>query len=157
MADSLADGRKIRVLTVVANFSRECVALEVATGFNGAAVAAVLTRAVHERTAPRFIRCGNGSEFVSKAVDQWAYCNKVELDFSRPRKLDRQRCLRIIQRAAARIAIEPDAGGVRSHRPETCFIDAEFFRTVWSMIRFRVKHTRLTARAGLMNVGNDKA
>lgn len=86
MADNLADGRKIRVLTIVDNFSRECVALEVATGFNGAAVAAVLTRAVRERTSPRFIRCDNGTEFVSKAVDQWAYWNKVELDFSRPGK-----------------------------------------------------------------------
>ncbi|MDQ2680173.1 MAG: integrase core domain-containing protein, partial [Candidatus Eremiobacteraeota bacterium] len=33
-----------------------------------------------------FIRCDNGPEFVSKALDQWAYWNKVELDFSRPGK-----------------------------------------------------------------------
>ena len=86
MADNLADGRKIRLLTIVDNFSRECVALEVAASFNGAAVAAVLSRAVRERGSPRFIRCDNGTEFVSKAVDQWAYWNKVELDFSRPGK-----------------------------------------------------------------------
>ncbi len=39
-----------------------------------------------ERGKPRWIRCDNGPEFVSKALDQWAYWNKVELDFSRPGK-----------------------------------------------------------------------
>lgn len=86
MADNLADGRKIRLLTIVDNFSRECIALEVGATFTGAAVASVLSHAVRERGAPRFIRCDNGTEFVSKAVDQWAYWNKVELDFSRPGK-----------------------------------------------------------------------
>lgn len=86
MADNLTDGRKIRLLTIVDNFSRECLALEVARGFNGSDVATVLSRVVQERGASRFIRCDNGPEFVSKAVDQWAYWNKVELDFSRPGK-----------------------------------------------------------------------
>ncbi len=84
MADNLADGRKIRLLTVVDNFSRECLALEVGSGFKGTDVAQVLTRIVAERGKPRWIRCDNGPEFVSKALDQWAYWNKVELDFSRP-------------------------------------------------------------------------
>ena len=39
-----------------------------------------------ERGAPKTIRCDNGPEFVSRGVDQWAYWNKVELDFSRPGK-----------------------------------------------------------------------
>ena len=86
MADNLADGRKIRLLTVVDNFSRECLALDVAWGFKGTDVAQVLMRIVCERGKPRFIRCDNGPEFVSKALDQWAYWNKVELDFSRPGK-----------------------------------------------------------------------
>jgi len=46
----------------------------------------VLTRIVAERGKPRWIRCDNGPGFVSKALDQWAYWNKVELDFSRPGK-----------------------------------------------------------------------
>ncbi len=86
MADNLADGRKIRLLTIVDNYSRECVALEVGSGFKGTDVAQVLTRVVGQRGKPRFIRCDNGPEFVSKALDQWAYWNKVELDFSRPGK-----------------------------------------------------------------------
>lgn len=86
MADNLADGRKIRLLTIVDNFSRECLALDVAWGFKGTDVAQTLTRIVRDRGKPRFIRCDNGPEFVSKALDQWAYWNKVELDFSRPGK-----------------------------------------------------------------------
>ncbi len=86
MADNLADGRKIRLLTIVDNFSRECLALEVAAGFKGTDVAQVLTHIVSERGRPREIRCDNGPEFVSKALDQWAYWNKVQLDFSRPGK-----------------------------------------------------------------------
>jgi putative transposase len=86
MADNLADGRKIRLLTIVDNFSRECLALDVANGFKGTDVAQALTRIVDKRGRPRQIRCDNGPEFISKALDQWAYWNKVELDFSRPGK-----------------------------------------------------------------------
>ena len=86
MADNLADGRKIRLLTIVDNFSRECLALDVASGFKGTDVAQALTRVVSKRGKPRQIRCDNGPEFISKALDQWAYWNKVELDFSRPGK-----------------------------------------------------------------------
>ena len=86
MSDNLADGRKIRLLTIVDNFSRECLALDVAAGFKGTDVAQALTRIVGERGRPRQIRCDNGPEFISKALDQWAYWNKVELDFSRPGK-----------------------------------------------------------------------
>jgi putative transposase len=86
MADNLADGRKIRLLTIVANFSRECLSLEVAHTFGCSDVGATLSRIVAQRGAPRFVHCDNGTEFVSKAVDQWAYWNKVEIDFSRPGK-----------------------------------------------------------------------
>ncbi len=86
MADNLADGQKIRLLTIVDNFSRECLALDVAAGFKGTDVAQVLTRIVGDRGKPREIRCDNGPEFVSKALDQWAYWNGVQLDFSRPGK-----------------------------------------------------------------------
>ena len=70
MADNLADGHKIRLLTVVDNFSRECLALDVARGFKGTDVAHALTRIVAERGKPLQIRCDNGPEFISKALDQ---------------------------------------------------------------------------------------
>jgi putative transposase len=86
VSDSLFNGKRFRVLTVVDNYSRECLALEVGQSIRGEQVTAVLTRLKHTRGIPRSIRVDNGSEFVSKAVDQWAYANKVSLDFSRPGK-----------------------------------------------------------------------
>ncbi len=86
MADNLIDGPKIRVLTIVDNFSRECLAFDVAASFKSVDVAQALTRIISSRGEPRFIRCENGPKFISKALDPWAYLNKVELDFSRPGK-----------------------------------------------------------------------
>jgi putative transposase len=68
-------------------YSRECVALEVATSFSGADVARLLSD-VGDRagTLPPIIQCENGTEFTSTALDHWAYWNRVQLDFSRPGK-----------------------------------------------------------------------
>jgi putative transposase len=84
MHDVLADGTKVRLLTVVDNFSRENLALEVDHGFRAAQVVEVLRRIVAERAKPLRIHCDNGPEFVSLQLDQWAYWNGVQLDFSRP-------------------------------------------------------------------------
>ena len=86
MADELFDGRRIRVLTIVDHFSRESLALEVGQSFRGQDVANVPTRIGSQRGLPKTIRVDNGSEFTSKALDQWAYANGVALDFSRPGK-----------------------------------------------------------------------
>ncbi len=84
MHDVLADGTRVRLLTVVDSFSRESLALEVAARFKSTDVVAVLRRLVTERGAPQRIHCDNGPEFVSLQLDQWAYWNRVKLDFSRP-------------------------------------------------------------------------
>ena len=52
----------------------------------GRDVVAVLARLALTGRIPKTIAVDNGSEFVSKALDQWAYLNGVELDFSRPGK-----------------------------------------------------------------------
>lgn len=85
-ADSLFNGSRFRALTVVDNFSRECLAVEVGQSIRGEQVVAVLNRLKYTRGVPGSIRVDNGSEFISKAVDKWAYDNKVTLDFSRPGK-----------------------------------------------------------------------
>jgi putative transposase len=87
MHDVLATGQQVRVFTLVDIYSRECVALEVATSFSGADVARMLSDA-GERTGglPPIIQCDNGTEFTSTALDHWAYWNRVQLDFSRPGK-----------------------------------------------------------------------
>jgi putative transposase len=73
MHDVLADGTKVRLLTVVDSFSRESVALETGCGFTSAQVVEVLRRIVSQRGTPARIQCDNGPEFVSLHLDQWAY------------------------------------------------------------------------------------
>jgi len=71
----------IRALTVVDDYSRESLAIEVGQSITGEQVVTVMNRLTAVRGAPRRIRVDNGPEFVSKALDQWA-----TLDFSRPGK-----------------------------------------------------------------------
>lgn len=84
VAQRLADGRWIRVLTVVDQFTRECLLLHADTALSGEKVAAALDTVLSGRRAPQSITVDNGTEFASKAMDLWAYRNSVHLDFIRP-------------------------------------------------------------------------
>jgi putative transposase len=86
LADGLVDGRRFRVLTIVDNVSRVSPAIEVATSLTGERVVAVLERLRRTVGVPDRIAIDNGPEFVSKALDAWAYGNGVQLEFSRPGK-----------------------------------------------------------------------
>ncbi len=83
VADALADGRRFRTLTLLDLFTRECVAIDAGQRLGGHDVAATLERLRFERGLPQRIDCDNGTEFVSAAMDRWAYTNHVTLDFSR--------------------------------------------------------------------------
>ena len=84
VAQRLADGRWIRVLTMVDQFTRECLALFADNALSGEKVATTLDKVVALRGAPQSITVDNGTEFASKAMDHWAYKNEVHLDFIRP-------------------------------------------------------------------------
>ncbi len=86
MSDELCNGQRIRLLTLVDNFTRESLAIEVDNHLGGHRVVEVLQRLSKGRSLPSTIRVDNGPEFISKVLDQWAYLNRVELDFSRPGK-----------------------------------------------------------------------
>jgi putative transposase len=86
VADNLADGRKIRILTVVDKFTREAVLIETDYSLNGRKVAKALERVSKSRTLPEIITVDNGSEFTGKDLDNWAYWRKIKLDFIRPGK-----------------------------------------------------------------------
>ena len=73
MSDSLLDGRRFRVFTIVDNFSRVSPAIEVDVSLTGKRVVKVLERAALSRGLPEVIRCDNGSKFISKVVDEWAH------------------------------------------------------------------------------------
>jgi putative transposase len=72
--------------TVKARSTREALAIEVDQGIRGEQVVTVMRRLALVRGAPKAIKVDNGPEFVSKALDRWAYQNGVTLDFSRPGK-----------------------------------------------------------------------
>ena len=84
--DQLATGRKLRVLTILDIFSRFSPALEPRFNFSGADVVRVLEGVCKEVGFPATIRVDQGSEFVSRDLDLWAYQRGVTLDFSRPGK-----------------------------------------------------------------------
>jgi putative transposase len=69
MSDSLYDGRRFRVLTLVDTMSRESPAIVADTAFSGARVAAVLNRLADSWGLPSSIQVDNGPEFTSRVVD----------------------------------------------------------------------------------------
>jgi putative transposase len=84
--DQLATGRKIRVLTVVDTFSRFSPALDARLSYRGEDVVQTLERTCARIGYPKTIRVDQGSEFISRDLDLWAYAKGVTLDFSRPGK-----------------------------------------------------------------------
>ncbi len=86
MSDALFNGRKIRLLTLIDEYTRESLAIEVDTSINGVRVTNILNRVAMFRGLPDMIKVDNGPEFISKALDAWAYQRHVQLQFSRPGK-----------------------------------------------------------------------
>ena len=86
VADALFDGRRLRALTVVDNYTRESLAIEVGQRLKGEDVVNTLNCIAIKRGLPATIKVDNGSEFISKVMDKWAYERGIELDFSRPGK-----------------------------------------------------------------------
>ena len=86
MSDALFDGRPFRILTIVDCHSRESLAIIPRPNFRAHQVVEVLDRLVRHRGKPSSLRCDNGPEFAGRMLDQWAYLNGVEIDFSRPGK-----------------------------------------------------------------------
>jgi putative transposase len=85
VSDKFADGRSFRILTVIDQFTRECVRLEADRSMTGRKVAEALERAKQERSRlPESITVDNGSEFCSRALEAWAMAHDVQLRFIRP-------------------------------------------------------------------------
>ena len=85
VTDKLVDGRSFRILTVVDQFTRECVALAADRSMTGMRVVQVLEAAKPERgSLPESITVDNGSEFSGRALEAWAMTNEVQLCFIRP-------------------------------------------------------------------------
>lgn len=84
--DTCADGRTLKCLTVIDEFTRECLAIDVAGSIRSARVIEVLTKLVSVHGAPRYLRSDNGPEFVARAVLRWLLTAQIETAFIDPGK-----------------------------------------------------------------------
>ncbi len=86
VSDCMAGGRTIRALTLVDDYTRECLAIEVDTSLGGTRVRRVLEAVLAERAKPEAIVVDNGPEFRGRALAGWSEERRVHLQFIEPGK-----------------------------------------------------------------------
>jgi putative transposase len=86
VSDALSNGRRIRILTVIDEATRECLALEVDSSITGSRVTAVLNRIAYFRGFPKEILTDNGPEFAGNALSGWTYEKGIHHLFIEPGK-----------------------------------------------------------------------
>jgi len=86
VSDSFTDGRRFRVLAVVDDFTRECLALVADTSLSGARVARELDAMIARRGRPRTCVSDNGTEFTSMAILRWSQEQRVDWHYIAPGK-----------------------------------------------------------------------
>jgi putative transposase len=84
--DMAATGQQIKCLTVVDEWTREALAIDVAGSIRSGRVIEVLSRLVSVRGAPQYLRSDNGPEFVSSAVLRWTTAMGIETAHIAPGK-----------------------------------------------------------------------
>jgi putative transposase len=80
--DVLYNGRKLRFLPIIDTYTKECFRIEVDTSIGGKRVCTVLSQIAAVRELPENIVVDNGPEFISNALDAWAYERGVKLHHS---------------------------------------------------------------------------
>lgn len=86
MHDSMGSGRKLRILPIIDTYTKECHRIEVDRSIGGRRVTEVLSEITSVNGLPGNIIVDNGPEFISNAMDEWAYNREVTLHFIRPGK-----------------------------------------------------------------------
>jgi putative transposase len=76
--DACANGQQLKCLTVIDEYTRECLAIDVAGSIRSNRVIEVLARLVSVHGAPRYLRSDNGPEFVSRAILRWLHTANIE-------------------------------------------------------------------------------
>ncbi len=84
--DGCANGQKLKCLTVIDEFTRECLAIDVAGSIRSSRVIEILSRLISGRGAPRYLRSDNGPEFVSHAILEWLAKERIETALIDPGK-----------------------------------------------------------------------
>lgn len=86
MHDSTSSGRKLRILNIVDDYTREALWMEVSTSISGQHVTRVLDRLIELRGKPKNLLTDNGPEFAGTALDAWTYERKINHQFIQPGK-----------------------------------------------------------------------
>ena len=140
VADQFIDGRRMRVLVVVDDCSRECLALIADTSISGIRVARELEQLIGTRGKPKTIVSDNGTELTSDAILRWADDHKVAWHYIAPGKPT--------QNAFA----ESFIGRLRDELlNETLFRSLPHARAVLDAWRADYNHTRPHSRLGWMS------
>jgi putative transposase len=84
--DACANGQQIKCLTLVDEYTRECLAIDVAGSIRSRRVIEVLARVISNRGAPRYLRSDNGPEFVCRTLLQWSVDQGIETALIDPGK-----------------------------------------------------------------------
>ncbi len=82
--DTCANGQRLKILTVTDEFTRESLAIEVATRMRARQVIQVLEGVIRERGISAFLRSDNGPEFVAQAVQQWLQAQQIQTAYIEP-------------------------------------------------------------------------
>ncbi len=84
--DACANGQQLKCLTVIDEWTRECLAIDVGSSIRSGRVIEVLSKLISVHGAPRYIRSDNGPEFVSIAVLRWLTSEGIETAYIAPGK-----------------------------------------------------------------------
>ncbi len=82
--DQTQDGRRLKILPIVDEFTRECLSIEVARHLTAPDVITTLAKLFKERGAPRYLRSDNGPEFIAGAIKDWLTKSGVETLYIEP-------------------------------------------------------------------------
>ena len=86
VSDALTDGRRFRVLTLVDDYTRECLALVVDTSLSGRRVVRELDAVIARRGGPSTVVSDNGTEFTSMAILRWSQDRQIDWHYITPGK-----------------------------------------------------------------------
>lgn len=93
VSDGFVNGRRLRCLNIVDDFTKECLTIEVDTSLTGRRVVTVLERLAESRGLPKSVTVDNGPEFAGKVLDEWAYRQHLQLRFIDPGKPQQNACI----------------------------------------------------------------
>lgn len=84
LQENLTNGKRLRLLALIDEYTRECLTIEVARSMGSKEVLACLKRVVAKRGIPDYIRSDNGSEFIAQALQMWLESVGTQCLFIRP-------------------------------------------------------------------------